>query len=254
MDLSNRPGHIIIRNLVGFLALVAVHFIADVYSIPKRSGFNQISPYLFLLLMYGWIVFHNRILFERLFLRGRKLTYAGWTILAMTICSLNMYFILQQVFHVKYTLPQIVSFWIYTVTGLGIYVIFRYLQLLQKKNVQAVSMPAPSSEQPSTFACTIDGARHQIPCESILYIESLENYIKVVTAKKSHLVRLALKDAEERVPKPGFIRISRSHILNTSHISRVESDVVTIAGQQFRIGKVYKRYVEEQLSRYGQML
>jgi DNA-binding LytR/AlgR family response regulator len=93
----------------------------------------------------------------------------------------------------------------------------------------------------------VDGEEKQIPLDQILYVESLENYVKVNTAQKTHLVRLSMKEAEAKLPKP-FLRISRSHIVNTSRIEAVDQTNVKINGQFFKIGKVYKRYVEEQLA------
>ena len=65
-----------------------------------------------LLLLYGWIVFHNRILFEGLYLQGKKTAYYAWTFLVMGLSSLNMYLTLRYVYHVDHTLPHIVSFWV----------------------------------------------------------------------------------------------------------------------------------------------
>lgn len=239
---------IVIRNLIGFAALVGIHYASDQYNLVHRSGFNKTSPYLFLLLLYGWIVFHNRVLFERLFLKGRKAAYAGWTLLAMSISSFNMYYILHFVFGVNNALPQILSFWVYTITGLGIYVIFKYLNVIEKQPSPVVNTTL--TEQPSVthFKFTVDGVTHNLPVNTILYLESLENYLKVFTSQKSYLVRLSLKEAEEKLPKLEFIRISRSHIVNIKHIISNGRESVRLKDQELKIGKVYKRYVEEQLS------
>lgn len=236
------------RNVLGFMLLAAVHFAPDWYVLPQRSGFHKVSPYLFLLLFYGWIVFHNRVLFERLFLRGKKLSYAAWTLLFMGMSTVNMYLILDRVFHIEHTLPHILSFWVYTITGLGVYVIFRYLHVIEVEPLNKPPVGTTTGEPPvkSHFICTIDGIRQSIPCQDIVFIESLENYIKVNTMQKKYLVRLTLKEAEERLPK-SFIRISRSHILNRTHITGQEGDTVQMKDLGFKIGKVYKRYVEEQL-------
>jgi hypothetical protein len=251
-----KPGqllrNVLVRNLLGLLALVAVHYVSDQYNLEQRQGFNRFSPYLFLLLLYGWIVFHNRVLFERLYLHNHKKAYAGWLLLALGLCSLNMHYVLSTGFGVTRTLPHIVSFWVYTVTGLGVYVIFRYLRGFRSTSPPdslpaALSLPV-SGEQPAFFDCVVDGSPQAIPCAGILYLESLENYVKVITAQKTHLVRLTLKEAEARLPKPPFLRISRSHIVNSAHIRSAGPDTLHVGGTDLRIGKVYKRYVEAQLT------
>ncbi len=244
-------GNVVVRNLMGLLALVAVHYVSDQYHLEQRQGFNRFSPYLFLLLLYGWIVFHNRVLFGRLYLNNQKKAYAGWLLLALGLCSLNMHYVLSTGFGITRTLPHIVSFWVYTVTGLGVYVIFRYLH-----GTRSSPLPEPPAPWPvpagvgelGFFDCVVDGVPQAIPCAGILYLESLENYVKVITGQKTHLVRLTLKEAEARLPKPPFLRISRSHIVNTAHIRYAGPDTLHVGGANLRIGKVYKRSVEAQLA------
>jgi hypothetical protein len=250
MQLLRNP---IARNALGFLLLAAVHYASDQYSFHQREGLDKTSPYIFLLLMYGWIVFHNRILFERLYLRGKKLAYAIWTALFMLASSVNMYLIIHNVYHIARTLPNILSFWVYTITGLGIYVIFRYLHIIEVRPSE--KKPDPGRQQGGAgaghhFICTIDGIRKTIPCQEISFIESLENYIRIHGTQKKYLVRLTLKEAEERLPR-SFIRISRSHIVNAAHITGQEGEIIQINELNFRIGKVYKRFVEDQLKRDG---
>ncbi len=249
--------HVVVRNALGLLALLAVHYVSDQYHLRQREGFDRFSPYLFLLLLYGWIVLHNRLLFERLYLRGQKKAYFAWLALALGLTSFNTHYILRTGFGVTRTLPHIVSFWVYTVTGLGVYVIFRSLQTAGKGPASVPPAPAePLPEpipgrEPAFFQCVADGMPQAIPLGQILYLESLENYVKVVTGPKTYLTRLTMKEAEARLPKPPFLRISRSHLVNTAHIRSTEPDAIYVGGGALRIGKVYKRYVEEWLAGSG---
>jgi hypothetical protein len=254
MNGGNVLGNAVVRNALGLLALLAVHYASDQYHLGQREGVNQFSPYLFLLLLYGWIVLHNRMLFERLFLRGQKKAYFAWLVLALGLASFNMHYILRTGFGVSRTLPHVVSFWVYTVTGLGVYVIFRYVQTARGGPGRELLAPtAPTSSEPiperepAFFQFVTDGTPHAIPHDHILYLESLENYVKVITGTKTYLTRLTMKEAEARLPKPPFLRISRSHLVNTAHIRGTEPDAVHVGSTSLRIGKVYKRYVEEWL-------
>ena len=245
---------VVVRNALGLLALLAVHYVSDQYHLRQREGFNRFSPYLFLLLLYGWIVLHNRLLFERLYLRGRKKAYFAALALALGLTSLNTHYILRTGFGVTRTLPHIVSFWVYTVTGLGVYVLFRFLQTARSGPASVAPAPAePLAEpvpapEPAFFQCVADGMPQAIPLGQILYLESLENYVKVVTGPKTYLTRLTMKEAEARLPKPPFLRISRSHLVNTAHIRSAGPDAVYVGDGALRIGKVYKRYVEAWLA------
>lgn len=242
--------HLVVRNLLGLLALFGAHYLSDMYAITQRSGFAKLSPYLYLLLLYGWLIFHNRMLFERLFLQGRRGVYLGWFFCLMALGSFNMNFILHTEFGIQRTLPFIVNFWVYTVTGLGVYVTCRYLHGFWQEKPEPESVPAINyvPDEQGVFSCVVDGMRLAISQEEILYVESLENYVKVITKSKTYVTRMTLKEAEERLPKRQFVRISRSYIINTTHINRIEADALWIGAKELRIGKVYKRYVAEQLA------
>jgi hypothetical protein len=95
MNGGNVLGNAVVRNALGLLALLSVYYASDQYHLEQREGFNRLSPYLFLLLLYGWIVLHNRLLFERLYLHGRKKSYFAWLALALGLSSLNMHYILR---------------------------------------------------------------------------------------------------------------------------------------------------------------
>lgn len=238
----------IVRNLLGLLALLVVHYLADQYAMDQRSGLSKVSPYFYLLLLYGWLVFHNRILFDRLFLRGRRVVYFGWLLLLMVMGSFNMNFILHTEFNSAHSLPYLVNFWVYTVTGLGVYIAYRYLHTHQQVENPSPPKPTVLATESGYFSCVVDGERKAISYADIQYIESLENYLKIITKAKVFVTRLTMKDAEERLPKRQFVRISRSCIVNVMHITSRGSDSVWIGADELRIGKVYKRYVAGQFA------
>lgn len=237
-----------VRNLLGFAGLVFIHFVSDWSSFNERSGIDKPLPYFFLLLLYGWIVFHNRVLFDNLFLKGHKGKYFLWTGLVMAAFSVNMHIIVTEKFHVDYTLPHILSFWLYTLTGLGVWVMFHHFQGSRKTIEAERSVDETLNKEVQThFSFSSDGEKITIPVNGIIYIESLENYIKVFTDRKSYIARLALKQAEEDLPKDDFIRISRSQLVNIRHVSGVNGETLIVGRKEMKIGKVYKRYVEERL-------
>lgn len=241
-------NYFVVRNGLGLLALLVAHYLTDLYAINQRPGFSKVSPYLYLLLLYGWLVFHNRILFEQLFMRGRKAVYFGWLLLLMAVGSFNMNFILHTEFSISHSLPYLVNFWVYTVTGLGVYVTYRYLHTHQQAVSPSIPTTSVIADESGYFSCVVDGDRQRIPYVDIQYIESLENYLKIITKSKTYVTRLTLKEAEERLAKRQFVRISRSYIVNRIHIDDIQADAVWIGQKELRIGKVYKRYVAGQFA------
>lgn len=222
------------RNLVGIVVLLAAWFLPDRFFFAQREGFQKFLPYFLLLSMYGWIVFHNRILIERLYLAGKRPKYLLWTGVIMAVASMNMYLTIRFIFPGADPLPQILGLWVFTIAGAGVYLLFRHRS--KSTTTQQVVV-----EQ---FEYNADGRQHSMSLDSILYIESLENYIKLFTDSKTFIVRMSMKDAEGKLSPP-FIRISRSHLVNPAFIEVHDEDSVTIGSRELKIGKVYKKYVKE---------
>jgi hypothetical protein len=232
------------RNILGLVALLLVYYVPDRFYLGQRPFLQQITPYILIVGLYAWIVFHNRVLFDRFYLAGKKREYFMWTALIMIIGSINMHLTIVYGFNEVDSLSRILSFWIFTVTGLGVYVLFRYRN---RFNENSFSKSTPAMNSISHFIFSMEGTEYNIPVEDILYAESLENYVRLVTTKRKYLIRLSLKEAEQRLPQPGFLRISRSHIVNTSRIGSRQPDVIQVGDQELKIGKIYKRFVEEKL-------
>lgn len=245
MILGGLFKNVLVRNVLGLGALLLLHFLVDFVSMQSRDGYSKITPYIFVALMYGWIVFHNRVLFEKFFLHHRKPSYFAWTGLAMAVFSFNMYYIISTSFKIANPLPQIISFWIYTFAGLGVYVLWK---TYVNQNPIVATQPGSQQKSPElqkTFAYIHNGQTHEMPVDSIYYLESLENYVRIFTsARKPIVIRMTLKEAEANLQCPPFLRISRSHIVNMNLVQRDGTDSIRIGNETIKIGKVYKKYVE----------
>ena len=227
------------RNLAGVIVLMLAWYLPDRFFFSQRTGLEKVFPYIMLLTMYGWIVLHNRLLVERLYLAGKRRQYFLWAVSAMVIGSLNIFLTMHFLFPGTDPLQQIVGFWVFTIAGAGIYL------FLRPPDVKPLN--ATPLKEISNFEFTADDRRHSLPLTSIVYIESLENYIRVITDGKTHLVRMSLKQAEQML-SPVFIRISRSHLVNRNRIELLKETEVVISGKELKIGKVYKKYVSESMS------
>lgn len=57
-----------------------------------------------------------------------------------------------------------------------------------------------------------------IPLTDVLYFEASGDYVKVVTAKQSHLIHESMVALEQKLPPQQFIRIHRSFIINAGQV------------------------------------
>lgn len=90
-----------------------------------------------------------------------------------------------------------------------------------------------------------------VSVDSILYIESIDNYIKVHLADgTSVLSKIPLRNIEEQLPQGEFIRIHRSFIVAKKRIAGFTRSEV-ILGRTGRSLPVGKKYAEEVITVLG---
>ncbi|MBL7858581.1 MAG: response regulator transcription factor [Cyclobacteriaceae bacterium] len=87
----------------------------------------------------------------------------------------------------------------------------------------------------------VDRKTHKLSLEEILYIESLDDYVKVYFKDRSIITRENISSLEKRLPENQFVRIHRSFIVSISHVKIVSADGIGIAGKELPFGRVYKQ-------------
>jgi DNA-binding LytR/AlgR family response regulator len=82
----------------------------------------------------------------------------------------------------------------------------------------------------------------------ILYIESLKDYVRVVTTSSKPLViKQTLSALEAMLPADQFVRIHRCFIVASSRVATYTPRHVEVAGQELPIGRLYQKDVERAL-------
>lgn len=111
---------------------------------------------------------------------------------------------------------------------------------------RATKDTGPSEEEKSIFIKS-DYKTIRVDLESIRYIESLRDYIKIHLIGSDQPVKssMNLKTIEERLPKSRFLRIHRSFIVNIHEINAIGKSALQTGDQTLPIGEQYKRVVEE---------
>ncbi|AYB34151.1 LytR/AlgR family response regulator transcription factor [Chryseolinea soli] len=83
----------------------------------------------------------------------------------------------------------------------------------------------------------------KVSLADILYIESLKDYIRVVTQTKNIITRKSISSLEETLPPQAFIRIHRSFIIALNKIESYNSEMVEVAKKKLPISRMYKHEV-----------
>jgi len=88
-----------------------------------------------------------------------------------------------------------------------------------------------------------------VALDDILYVESLRDYIRVVTRHKTIVTKQSISSLEESLPRDAFIRIHRSYIVALAKVESYTAELVEIGRQQLPISRLYRLDVEKVLQR-----
>ena len=122
----------------------------------------------------------------------------------------------------------------------------RFLKAMNK----FLSLKQTQLQKPKEFIhIKADKKKYKIPAESILYIESLDNYIKIKTATTSLICYESLSVIEKELPEEIFLRIHRSFIININQIDHYTSSYFMLDDRRFNIGRNYKEHVINNLEK-----
>ena len=87
----------------------------------------------------------------------------------------------------------------------------------------------------------------KIPYDEIIYIESLSDYIKVITINTEIVSKEKISRLADRLPDI-FLRIHRSFIINRERLKEVSFDKVLVDDINLNIGRSYRNAVKDILN------
>jgi DNA-binding LytR/AlgR family response regulator len=88
----------------------------------------------------------------------------------------------------------------------------------------------------------------KVSVNEVLYIESLKDYIKVITPTKTIIAKQSMTSLEGSLPRENFIRIHRSFIIALNKIESFNSEMVELGKKELPIGRFYKHEVDKVLN------
>lgn len=124
----------------------------------------------------------------------------------------------------------------------------RFLQAVNKANeYYQFQHPAQNTTQLFLFI-RADYSLIKIDVADILFIEGLDDYLKIHIHKQKMVVaRMTMKSILEKLPASEFIRVHRSFIIAFSRIESVRNKSITIQGTEIPIGASYEENLQRLL-------
>lgn len=104
----------------------------------------------------------------------------------------------------------------------------------------------PTVEVPGDFIFVKTGLKGQvqrIDLAEVSYIESAKNYVTIYHGNKKTLVYVGMKDLEEQLPRPRFLRVHRSFIIPMEDVAGLEGNKITLrsAKADIVLGDAYRK-------------
>jgi DNA-binding LytR/AlgR family response regulator len=119
----------------------------------------------------------------------------------------------------------------------------RFLKAVNKAVSQLNLSHPPADKSPSSVFLKADKKTHKIDFNSILYIEAVGDYMKVVTESGPLLVNETMKQLQEDLPTDLFIRVHKSFIIAVNKINYIEGNSMKVADKSIPIGATYRNEV-----------
>lgn len=120
----------------------------------------------------------------------------------------------------------------------------RFVKAVEKARTRIGNELPAASQQNSTNRpfkfIKIDKKKLQkIYLDEIIVVESLKDYIRIITEKGRYIVHQTLSNFTEELPSDQFIRIHRSVTVSLDKIDVVEGNSLEICGKRYTIGRSY---------------
>jgi DNA-binding LytR/AlgR family response regulator len=117
----------------------------------------------------------------------------------------------------------------------------RFLKALYRIQHDRQPRPEPAMKpEPQNVFVKADSLLHNVPVNSILYIEAFGDYVKIHTETKVLMVLSTLKAFEEKIPSDQFLRVHRSYIVNVKKIDNIDPNNLQIATKIIPISPNYR--------------
>lgn len=130
----------------------------------------------------------------------------------------------------------------------------RFLKTIDKvlkKSAFGTIATEPQKTTENSFFFVKSNLDHiKLEYEKVLFIEGLENYVKIHCYDKSIIAFSTMKNMEDLLARRGFLRIHRSFIINLSKIEIVRNSTIKINGRELSIGSSYKKTVLQVLKKH----
>ncbi len=128
----------------------------------------------------------------------------------------------------------------------------RFIQAIHKVqdsiSTNSEQKPIVKSEPLGTsFFVKVDGVKHNIKIEEILYVESKGNFVQIHFEDKKILTASTLTKMEQKLKPHSFLRIHKSFVINKNKLEAIHGNQIAIHNAKLPIGNSYRQIVLKEI-------
>jgi DNA-binding LytR/AlgR family response regulator len=120
-------------------------------------------------------------------------------------------------------------------------------KITKRINLEQERTPETNLHEDPFIFLKVDKKLMKVKLNDILYIESLKDYIKVITTLGDYLVHKTMSSISEELSGENFIRVHRSFTISLNKITSVEGNSVEIANRRIPIGRNYLQFAKQRI-------
>jgi len=115
----------------------------------------------------------------------------------------------------------------------------KFYRITKNSGLELLNKKAEENKAGAIFL-RVDRKTHRVNPENIYYVESMKDYVKVITENEVLITKSNIGKFLEILPEGKFIRIHKSYIINLNKFTSYDNSCVTIMGKELPFGYTYK--------------
>jgi DNA-binding LytR/AlgR family response regulator len=110
------------------------------------------------------------------------------------------------------------------------------------------TVPEENAFDKAYMYCKVNRELVRIYLKDILFIESIRDYVRIVTGTQQYVTYQRISYMEEKLPAEKFVRIHKSFIVSLQHIHSYNTETVSVGPHALPLGRNYKDTFRKLLS------
>jgi two-component system LytT family response regulator len=116
----------------------------------------------------------------------------------------------------------------------------RFVKTINKAQKKFEDYASRSTRPQKFMMVKSDKKLYKVPLQEIIYIQSMGDFVKILTKEKTYISSDTLKNIAIQLPDQQFVRIHKSYLISLMAFTYIEGNQVKIGDEYLPVGLTYK--------------